>query len=491
MSTAEPIPVIVGVGQILQRLDDPTAAEEPLAMMVAALEQAAADSGAPKLLHAAESVYVPRGAWSYGNAAGEVARRLGATPEETVGTPFGGNFAQACVIDAARQIQAGRRRVALVAGAENGRTQGQARRQGVSLRETRAPGSPDRLVAEDKPIFHEAELARGMNSASDVFAIIESAIRFARRETLDAHVRRIATLWEGFNRVARDNPHAWLRRACSAEQIREPGPDNPMISFPYTRLMNANARVDMGAGLLVCELETARSAGVPEEKLVYLHAATEANDSTFLSRRAELHRSPAVRLAGARVLELARTSVEAIGHADLYSCFPSSVQVSAAELGFSEDRPLSVTGGLTFGGGPLNSYGLHAVARMAEVLREDRGALGLVHGNGGWLAKHSIGIYSATPPAAGFRYDNLQHEVDALPLRDALVDFEGPVTIEAYTVAHQRGAARLAHVACLTDEGERTWGTVADVSLLEAMMREEYCGRSARLDGRGGFCGLS
>lgn len=485
MSSAQAIPVLVGVGQVLQRADDPREAAEPLALMVAALERAGEDAGAPQLLRRADSLYVLRGAWRYGDPGREIARRLGARPRETVGTPYGGNFSQACVIDAAREIQAGRCGVVLVTGAETGRSAGQAQRQGVALRETEAPGAADRKVAEDKPIFHDAELARGMNSASDVFAVVGSAIRFARGETLEANATRIAALWASFSAVACRNPHAWIRKPYTAEEIGRATPDNPMISYPYTRLLNANARVDMGAGLVLCSLETARSAGVPDRQLVYLHAAAEANDSNFLSTRMDFHRSPAVRIAGERVLELAGRSADEIDHFDLYSCFPSSVELAAAELGVSERRPLSVTGGLTFGGGPLNSYGLHAIARMAEVLREDRGALGLVHGNGGWLAKHALGVYGAEPPERGFRYANPQAELDVFPLREALVDWDGPVTIEAYTVAHRQGSPRLAHASCLTGDGRRTWATLSEPSVMDAMMREEFCGRRGRVDGRG------
>jgi len=485
MSSAREIPVLVGVGQVLQRPEDPREATEPLETMIAALEQAGRDSGAPKLLQRADSVYVLRGTWSYGDPGREIARRLGATPEETIGTPYGGNFAQGCVIEAARGVQEGRRGVALVTGAENGRSAGRAQRQGIQLTESEAPGTPDRMLADDKAIFHEAELARGMNSAGDIYAVIDSAIRFARGESLEAHAERLAALWASFNAVACENPNAWIRKSYSAEEIGHASPDNPMISFPYTRLMNANARVDMAAGLLVCSLEIAREAGVPEQQIVYLHSATEANDSDFLSTRADFHRSPAMRIAGGRALELAGKSAPEIDHVDLYSCFPSAVQVAATELGLPEDRPLTVTGGLTFGGGPLNSYTLHAIARMVEVLREDRGATGLVSGNGGWLAKHSFGIYSSEPPQQGFRYDNLQEQVDAFPLREALIDWEGPVTIEAYTVAYRGGAAQVGHAACLTDDGRRSWGRVEDPAVMEAMTREEFCGRRGHLDGRG------
>ena len=224
----------------------------------------------------------------------------------------------------------------------------------------------------------------------------------------EAHQDRIAELWAGFNAVARENPNAWLRQPFSARDIGAAAPDNPMISFPYTRRMNANARVDMGAGLIVCSQEAARQAGVPDEKLVFLHSGTEAHDSNFFSTRMELHRSPAMNLAGNRALQLAGRTIEEIDHFDLYSCFPSAVQVAASELGIPEDRSLTVTGGLTFGGGPLNSYTLHAIARMVEVLRKSPGATGLVSGNGGWLAKHSFGIYSTTAPADGFLYENVQ-----------------------------------------------------------------------------------
>ena len=258
-----------------------------------------------------------------------------------------------------------------------------------------------------------------------------------------------------------------------------------MISYPYTRLMNANARVDMGAALIVCSLETARNAGVPDEKIVYLHAATEANESLYASERDNFHRSPGMRIAGGRLLELVGKTAAGIDHFDLYSCFPSAVRVAAAELGIPEGRTLTVTGGLTFGGGPLNSYGIHAVARMLEVLREDRGSMGLVSGNGGWLAKHAFGIYSTEPPRNGFRYEDLQAQVDACPLRKAVIDWEGPVTIEAYTVAHRGGSPVVAHVACLTQSGTRTWGRVEDPAQLEVMKREEFCGRRGQLDGHG------
>ena len=83
------------------------------------------------------------------------------------------------------------------------------------------------------------------------------------------------------------------------------------------------------------------------------------------------------------------------------------------------------------------------------------------------------------------KLEEIKARVDALPRREALVDFDGPVTVEAYTVAHTKGVPRIAHVACLTDDRRRTWGTVDDPPTLEAMVRDEFCGRRGRIDGRG------
>ena len=85
-----------------------------------------------------------------------------------------------------------------------------------------------------------------------------------------------------------------------------------------------------------------------------------------------------MRITGRRVMDLACTTAEELEYVDLYSCFPSAVQVAAKELGLSEDRPLTVTGGLTFGGGPLNNYVMHSVARTVELLRANPGKKGLV-----------------------------------------------------------------------------------------------------------------
>jgi acetyl-CoA C-acetyltransferase len=480
-------PVLVGFHQLEQRVDDPREGEEPLEMMIRACRGAAEDAECPALLERADVVCVSRGRWLYENPGAAVAGRVGARSAQTALAPFGGNMVQSAVNLFARDIQAGKRDVALLTGAEHGRSLARAQRLGIRLEYSPAPGTPDVAVAPDLPMVHPAEIARRIFLPVAMYPIFENAIRHARGESLEAHRERVSRLWARFNAVAQKNPHAWIRERLSAEQIGTPSPSNPMLGFPYPKLMNANDKVDMAAALILCSAETARHLGVPREKWIFLHAGSDAHDRLMVSHRDDLHSSPAIRLAGRRALELAATTPGEIDHVDLYSCFPSAVQVAAAELGLAEDRPLTVTGGLTFGGGPLNNYVMHAIARMGEVLRGDPGSLGLCTGNGGYLSKHAFGVYGTEPPAEGFRWESPQAAVDALPRRDAVVDHAGEATLESYTVMHGEDGPEIAHAAFLLDDGRRTWANSPDRDLAEAMTRDEFCGRRARIDGAGTF----
>ena len=201
-----------------------------------------------------------------------------------------------------------------------------------------------------------------------------------------------------------------------------------MISF-YPKLMNSNNAVDMASALIMCSVEKAKSLGISEDKWIYPLAGTDAHDHYFVSNRDNLYSSPAIRIAGTRALELANMQVSDIDLIDVYSCFPSAVQVAINELGLDTSKPLTVTGGLTFGGGPLNNYVMHSIAKMVELLREQKSKRGMITANGGYLTKHA-GIYSSEPHQE-FAHANVQAEVDATPKREAVESHDGAVTIES------------------------------------------------------------
>jgi acetyl-CoA C-acetyltransferase len=474
-------PVLVGIAQVEQRERDPLRASEPLELMVRATQLAASDAGSRALLERADAVRVIRGLWPYKDPGRAVAARLGASQAKSGITPFGGNFVQTALNRSALDIQSGAADVVILTGAECGYTQARARKQGVKPAWGEAPGTPDHQIGQDVPMSHEAERRAGVRQPVQMYPVFENALRHARGETLAQHIERISRLWAGFSAVAAHNPHAWIREAKSAEQIRTPGPDNRMVSFPYPKLMNSNNNVDQGAALILTSAETAQRLGVSREKWIFPWAGTDAHDHYYVSERDDLHSSPAIRFAGRRVLELAGATPADLTHVDLYSCFPVAVQVAAREIGLDEARPLTVTGVLTFGGGPLNNYVMHGVARMAELLRAERGKLGLCTANGGFLTKHALVVYSSEPPPGPFRHEDVQALVDATPRREVLLEYAGEATIEGYTVDYAGDAPALGHAAVRTPDGKRAWANSQDRELALAMTREEFCGKRVRV----------
>lgn len=480
-------PVLVGAGQLLQRVA-PEDALEPTDMIAEAAGRAAADAGAPGLLGAIDSVrIVALLSHRYRNAAALVAERIGASPRETAYSPMGGNTPQTLVNKTALSIAKGELDVALIAGAEAWRTRMAHRKADTEPGWTEQPEDtpPPVVLGNELPMTHPAEAARGIVRPVQVYPVFENAIRAAAGRTWDEHLSVITELWARFSAVAAENPYAWIREPKSAQQVRTATPDNRMVGFPYTKAMNSNNDVDQAAALLLCSAEAARRLGVPEDRWVFPLAGTDAHDTPFVANRENLHSSPAIRVAGRRALELAGVGIDDVRHVDLYSCFPSAVEIGAAELGLSLDRQLTVTGGLSFAGGPWNDYVSHSIATMANVLRADPGAIGLCSANGGYTTKHAIGLYGTTPPDAGFRWTDVQTEVDDLTAaKDFAEDHQGEVTIESYTVMHERdGSMTNAVVACLTPQGARAWATTTDHDAMKAMTTDDLVGRRAMIAG--------
>ncbi len=493
-------PVLVGGGQLSNRVDEGAAVLEPVDLIAEAARRAADDTGAAdagKVLAAVDAVRVVQLlSWHQVDPGRLVAERIGAADvRHTMYTTPGGNTPQSLVNRTCLDIAAGTADVVLIGGAEAWRTRMAVRATGGKPDWTVEPegAEPDEVFGGDfdmRTMVHPLEIARGVAMPVQVYPVFESALRARAGATHEEWAAHLGRLWSGFSEVGASNPHAWIRQAYSPEEVVTAGPDNRMIGFPYPKRLNSNNAVEQGAAVLLCSVEAAERLGIPRERWVFPWSGSDAHDAFAATNRAELHSSPAIRVAGRRALDLAGVGVDDIAHVDLYSCFPSAVQVAANELGLGLDRRLTVTGGLSFAGGPWNNYVTHSIATMAGVLRDDAGSIGLVTANGGMLSKHAFGVYSSEPPrSGGFRWEKPQAEVDAsFTPTEAAEGYAGPTTVEGYTVMHDRdGAPELAIAALRTPDGRRTWGTSKDPVLLGDAEAEELVGRAAEVDAEGTF----
>ena len=488
-------PVLVGAGQFLHRAEGLDDALEPVALMAEAVAAAAADAkldGVP----AVDSIrVVSLLSWRYGNPAWVLAERLGLAPRELAYTTNGGNTPQSLVNLTARQIAAGELDVAILAGGEAFRTRMRAKKAGVELAWPKAPDdAAPTIIGKDLQMNLQAEIDRQIWAPVQIYPMFETALRAAAGTSPEDHLVRISEMWARFSDVASRNPYAWNREARSPEEIRTPGPDNRMIGLPYPKYMNSNNDVDMAAALIMCSVEAARRLGVPEDRWVFPHSGTDCHEHQFVSNRDTFARTPAIELGGARVLDLAGVGIDDVALIDLYSCFPSAVQLGARSLGIDPHDPsrqLTRTGGLPFAGGPWNNYVMHAIATIVGELRERPGERALVWANGGYATKHAFGVYSAAPPAEAFRHESPQDEIDALPRRelaDPAAASGATAPIEAYTVMHARdGAPERAILTALLEDGRRAWGTSEDAATCAAMCDGEWVGRQVTFAPDGSF----
>jgi acetyl-CoA C-acetyltransferase len=400
-------------------------------------------------------------------------------------TPIGGNVAQKLVHESARRILNAEVTTVAVVGAEAMNAQLLARRVDTRLEwvqqssDVATPLDP----SDDSTPLTETEYAEGLRLPIEVYPLFENARRARRGWTLDDQRTRLGTLWSNFSTVAATNPYAWLPEYHSPEEITTPNAANRMVSYPYTKLLIANVPVDMAAAYIITSYEHARELGVAIDRMVFPQLGADANDHWFVSDRPTLDDSPAMRALWGTLTGFG-ARIDDLRHIDLYSCFPTVVQTACEVLGidaYDASRIPTMTGGLTFGGGPGNNYTNHAIASMVDALRADPSSQGLVTALGWFSTKHSWGTYAATPPVRGFQWASPQGAVDALP-RCRHEQRSGEVTVESYTVTHARdGAPTSLIVAARASDATRVWCHSDDVSLMRAAETIEIIGRAGEV----------
>ncbi len=435
-----PIPVIVGVGEVTHRDDDDPAPAEPLALIVAAARAAEEDAGG-RVLDAVDALEImPVGSWPYDDLGRLVAERLSLTlpPARRPVHPTGGETPLRALDVAAGRIAAGDSRVVLIAGAEGTRAATRARRAGIPL-----PWTPAGAPASRRRFVHgfEGAFAVGLERALDCFPLYEHALRAHEGSTFPDAQQESAAMWAGLSRVAADNPHAWARAAIDERDVAAVRDDNRMVSFPYTKSMTANPFVNQGAALLVTDTGTARSMGVPEARWVYPLGGAGADEPADPRTRVAYHRVPALEATVAAVQEVTGVAVDDVDAVELYSCFPAMPKLSCRALGRVATDSISVTGGLSFFGGPGSNYLTHSLAAMVARIRAD-GGTGLLHGVGMFNTKHHAIVVSDHErddggyPSPPHRVGEPRRPVEA-PVA-VVEEYAGPGTIETFSVMFDR-----------------------------------------------------
>jgi len=433
------IPVIVGVGEIIDRPKEIAEGLEPLALLEQALRRAEQDSGG-KLLGEIQSLDIVNFlSWRYRAPQIQLSDRLGIKPAHAYYGPVGGESPVRYLHEAAQRIARGECSVAAVCGAEAQSTATKAERAGVDLPWTpfaHDVPEPKRGAAFQKPMAVKLGAFRPIT----VYPFYEAATSAHWGQTPREAMAESGTLWSTYSNVASQNPNAWLKRRFTPDEITTPTPDNRLIAWPYTKLMVANPTVNMGATVLITSLAKARAAGIAEDRLVHVWggaSAEEPRDYLIRDQFFESHPQNAVLKA---IMELGGGDGRAFDAIELYSCFPCVPKMARRTLGLGADVQPTVTGGLTFFGAPLNTYMTHAACAMVRKLRSGA-KLGLLYGQGGFVTKHHALVLSREAPHDALAQDtSVQAEADrhrgAVP--DFVTEADGKGSVESFTVIYDR-----------------------------------------------------
>lgn len=496
---ADRTPVLIGAGQFTYR-GEAGQSPSPTALLKIAADRAVRDAGlADGVLAGLDGLAVmgfavdaegdPRVIPHSTNPPATLARRLGADPRWSVYAEMGGNSPQHAINLVCDRIARGENDFVMVVGAEflGAGVKRLTRGLGFEDWDDAEDLPPPMRIGDPRPGVSAYEARHGMGRPINTYPMFENALRAQAGRSIADHQAHLGRLFAPFTKVAAANPEAWFPVERTPEELVTVTDRNRMVGFPYPKYLNAIMEVDQSAGVIITSLEKARALGVAEDRMVFLHGCADAHDLWFPLDRQNYHSSPAMRLTGKAALDMAGITLDQVSHFDLYSCFPSAVQIGARELGLALDDPrgLTVTGGLPYAGGPGNNYAMHSVVVMMQRLRARPGEFGLVTANGWYLTKQSTGVYGTTKPRNSISPDasaSLQAQINSLEHPTVIEKPSGAARIETYTVVHGREGYMLGIVIGRDSENRRFVAqTPKDPSVLASLESVEGVGRTGRV----------
>ena len=472
-------PILIGIGQAVEAVpDDLTTAASHAEMAGRAARAALADAGVDgELVDWLACVRIfsdssPAYACPFGGPdkfPRAVAARIGAAPDHAIYDVIGGQSPQTLVAEAAQALGSGDIKFAVIAGGEALANMRAGQRSGGALDwlETHEGDWTDRGPFNGPMIVSQTELAHGLMDAMAYYGFIETARRIKAQRTVTEHRDYMAKLIAPMSQVAAENPYAMFQGSFTADEIATPTTANRNLISPFLKNMVAKDGVNQGAAVVMTTVGQAEALGVPQDKWVFLRGHAEAQENLMLDR-SDLSRSLAMDLVIHGALDVANVSPADIDHADIYSCFPCVVDQAATQLQRTDkpqEQGITLTGGLPFFGGPGNNYTLHGICEVIAACRRAPGSLGLAHGNGGWMSKQAVGIYSTVWKAGDVFADKtaMAETISAQPAPGQTPTPSGPATMESYIVQHKRGAPIGAIVIGQLADNTRFYAKLQDV----------------------------
>ncbi|TDG14845.1 acetyl-CoA acetyltransferase [Seongchinamella unica] len=502
LQLADNTPILVGTGQYTEQLpangEPALALTPPVELAARAAADAVTSTGGHFSAADIETIATIRlfsdsaPVWScpFGrsdNPPESIARRIGASPRERIYSDAGGTQPLQLLAEFSGAIARGELQCALLTGMEAMASQRYAQRNGLE---------PDWSEHFDPPLdsrdavtqmVSPAELNSGLYLPAHWYALIENLRAHQRGNSVAVHKVQMAELLAPFNDVARSNPYAYFQNRYSAADLASEANGNYPICVPYNKLLVARDAVNQAAAVVLTSAGKARELGIPADNWILQLGYADGEDQ-YLPQRQNPGTSVAMEKVLRACFERAGLGQADMDLIDIYSCFPCAIEAARDALGMAatDPRPLTVTGGLPFFGGPGNEYSLHALAEMVMRLRATT-SHALVTANGGMLSKHAALVLASNSPALRRRpldYATLEptvigrEDIEAVPLCTA----PARGTVLSYTQIFERQRDDVAIILGETARGERFLAHSTEPDTLQQVLAQSPVGRDVQVE---------
>ncbi len=466
-------PVVVGIGTIQQKggFDE---LDEALILMDKAFKKAIADSTKTEIKNYIDEIQVPKGYWRYRDPARWIAENNQIKDVKTSVTKIG-VLQQNLINSTCNKILNGEIRAGLILGGEARYKLIRSHIEKKEYIETELTNNPDHYVkAKDDLHLKIEENALGL-MAVGYYGVLESALRSSLNINFDTHHKNISEMYSEFSKIASQNNESWIDKPIKAEQILNQSKENPLQAFPYNKLHCSSWNVNQSCALIICSEDIANKLNIPTEKRVYPLASSENNHMVATLQRPNLIEPYGMKMASDFILQICDSYNIKPNIFDLYSCFPVAVQMFSRLLNVKKPKDMTITGGMSFAGGPLNSYVIHSTIKTISRIREESNNIGIVTGVSGMMTKQSFALW-AKNPIIEFLHKDFTNEASCyeVPVEISSIN-EGYGKIIGYTTIYNKNPKAIIYIDC--EDGGRKLITSSDKSIIKSMESEEWVKR--------------
>ena len=468
-------PVIIGVGTIQQK-GDYKSLDEALILMDIATKKAIKDTNNEDIKNLIEEIHIPKGYWRYRDPGKWIAAKNNFNDVKTSVYKIG-VLQQSLLNSCCNKILNKEIGASLIVGGEARYKLLLSQIKNKNFKEIELNENPNSYIKAKDDIHLDEEKAELGMMAVGYYAILESAFRYNKNISISSQTDLVAEIYAYFSEIASKNKDAWADSPLDAIEIKNISEKNSFQAFPYNKYHCTSWNVNQSAAIIICSEKIADDLDIPQEKRVYPLASSENNHMIGTLQRPKLFEQHGMQLAAKYILEICQKLKIKPNFYDLYSCFPVAVQMFAESLNLNDYKKFTITGGMSFAGGPLNSYVLHSLAKMVSKIRETKDSTGIVTGVSGMMTKQSYAILSNNPLM------NFTHKdfTECATKKEKPIEIsslkEGAGIVIGYTILNETDGKYKAVIFLNCSDNKRKLITSDDMSIIKSMENKEWVGK--------------